>query len=98
MVDFASVRIERSKRVAAAGLIVVCLLLALRMLGAERDELAGKATTGSSAISSFNAAMETGSMTPTFEPTSGYLRSVLEYLRIPAESQIVVFSSASFQA
>jgi hypothetical protein len=32
-----------------------------------------------------------------FEPTTGYLRSVLEALHVPAESQLLVFSKSSFQ-
>jgi len=32
-----------------------------------------------------------------FEPTTGYLRSVLEALDVPAESQLLVFSKSSFQ-
>jgi hypothetical protein len=32
-----------------------------------------------------------------FEPTTGYLRSVLDALHVPAESQLLVFSKSSFQ-
>src|SRR5262245_4640291 len=32
-----------------------------------------------------------------FEPTTGYLSSVLEALHVPAESQLLVFSKSSFQ-
>ena len=32
-----------------------------------------------------------------FEPTTGYLRSVLEALHVPVESQLLVFSKSSFQ-
>lgn len=41
--------------------------------------------------------IEDGSARLTFDPTSGYLRSVLEELKIPAESQMLVFSQTSFQ-
>lgn len=66
-------------------LIAVCLLPSLPIRGDD-------------AISTFNAKIEQGALAPAFEPAAGYLRVVLEYLRIPTESQIVVFSSASFQA
>jgi hypothetical protein len=90
VVDFASVRIERSMPVAGFCLIAACLLSPPAMRGDD-------ATDGSS-ISTFNAEVQRDAIAPAFEPTSGYLRAVLEYLRIPTESQIVVFSSASFQA
>jgi hypothetical protein len=92
------VQIERSKAVAAAGLIAACLLSALPIPGDPRDKLAGNTAPGRSVISILNAEMERGAVTPAFELTSGYLRSVLEYFRIPTESQILVFSQASFQA
>ena len=98
MIDFASVRIERSKPVAAAGFITACLLSAWPIQGDPRDQLRENGALRPSVIAIFNVAMEKGAITPAFEPTSGYLRSVLEFFRIPAESQIVVFSQASFQA
>src|SRR5262245_53586931 len=81
---------QRSMSVAGLCSIAACLLPTLAMRGDE-------ATDGSS-ISTFNAEVQRGAFAPAFEPTSGCLRAVLEYLRIPIESQIVVFSSASFQA
>jgi hypothetical protein len=98
VIDFASVRLERSKPVAATAFIAACLLSALPIQGNPSDELGGSTAPSRNVISIFNAAMERGAVTPAFEPTSGYLRSVLEYFRIPTESQIVVFSHASFQA
>ena len=41
--------------------------------------------------------IEDGSARLTFDPASGYLRSVLEELKIPVESQMLVFSQTSFQ-
>jgi hypothetical protein len=98
MVDFRSVRIERWKPVAAMGFIAACLLSALPTLCAPGGALGQNIATSRIAISAFNEEVERGAFTPAFEPTSGYLRSVLEYFRIPTESQILVFSQASFQA
>jgi hypothetical protein len=98
VVDFGSVRIERSKPVAATGFVAVYLLTALPIPSDHRDELRKDAAPNRSVISIFNTAIERGAVTPAFEPKSGYLRSVLKYFHIPAESQIVVFSNGSFQA
>jgi hypothetical protein len=91
------VRAERLNTVAGMGFLAACLLSTLPMRAGPGDELRLKDATGPSAISTFNAVVERGGFTLNFEPTSGYLRSVLEKLRIPTESQILVFSSASLQ-
>jgi hypothetical protein len=39
-----------------------------------------------------------GRTTLTFDPVSGYLRSVLDALGVPIESQVLVYSETSFQA
>jgi hypothetical protein len=91
-------RVERGKRVAVMGFVAACLLPALHTQTDSRDEPGGNATRGHSAISAFNEAMERRGLRPALEPTSGYLRSVLQYFRIPVESQILVFSRSSFQA
>lgn len=49
-------------------------------------------------IAELNERIESGAVQLEFEPTSGYLRSVLAALRIPVESQVAVFSQTSFQA
>ena len=50
------------------------------------------------AVTGLDQAVRTGEVTLAFEPTTGYLRSVLEALEIPIESQVTVFSETSFQA
>ena len=45
-----------------------------------------------------NRRLRSGEVTLRFDATSGYLRSVLEALGIPVESQALVFSQTSFQA
>jgi hypothetical protein len=50
------------------------------------------------AIAQLNEKLAAGSTTLTYEPGSGYLRSVLSALDVPIESQLAVFSKTSVQA
>jgi len=50
------------------------------------------------AIAQLNEKLDAGSTTLTYEPGSGYLRSVLSALDVPLESQLAVFSKTSAQA
>ena len=50
------------------------------------------------AVTALDRAVQAGEIALAFEPTTGYLRSVLEALEIPIESQVTVFSETSFQA
>ena len=50
------------------------------------------------AIAQLNEKLAAGSTTLTYEPGSGYLRSVLSALDVPLESQLAVFSKTSAQA
>ena len=49
-------------------------------------------------VSRLNEQVKAGAVTLTAEPTTGYLRSVLQALDVPIQSQILVFSKTSFQA
>jgi hypothetical protein len=49
------------------------------------------------AIAQLNETLAAGSTTLTYEPGSGYLRSVLSALEVPVESQLAVFSKTSVQ-
>lgn len=49
-------------------------------------------------VAQLNESLAAGSTTLTYEPGSGYLRSVLNALGIPIESQLAVFSKTSVQA
>lgn len=49
------------------------------------------------AVSELNKRLEAGTAALRFEAGSGYLRSVLEALNVPVESQMLVFSQTSFQ-
>lgn len=50
------------------------------------------------AISELNRRIEEGAVKLTYDAATGYLRSTLEALDIPVESQVLVFSQTSFQA
>jgi hypothetical protein len=50
------------------------------------------------AVARLNARLRDGAVRLTFEPVTGYLRSVLDAFGIAAESQVLVFSKTSFQA
>ena len=48
-------------------------------------------------VARLNEKLRSGSVVLRSEPTRGYLRSVLDALNVPVESQILVFSKTSFQ-
>jgi hypothetical protein len=50
------------------------------------------------AVSVLNAKLEDGSASLKYDESTGYLRSVLDTLGVPVESQMMVFSQTSFQA
>ena len=65
-----------------------------------RDHPAIRYTDGprNDAVTALNRALESGAAALEFDPASGYLRSVLDALDVPVESQVTVFSETSFQA
>lgn len=48
-------------------------------------------------VSRLQQQLESGKTTLTYEPEHGYLRSVLQLLQVPVDSQTLVFSKTSFQ-
>jgi hypothetical protein len=50
------------------------------------------------AMTELNRKLDEGKATLTFDPTSGYLRSVLDALGVPIESQMLVYTQTSMQA
>src|SRR5688500_338457 len=66
---------------------------------ASRDHDAIQYSSGptTDAIAALNRKIQSGAATLRFEPTSGWLRSVLAALDVPVESQTLVFSQTSFQ-
>jgi hypothetical protein len=67
---------------------------------ASRDEPAIRYSTTppTDRVSALNLKLQDGSASLTFNPANGYLRSVLDALSVPVESQALVFSQTSFQA
>lgn len=67
---------------------------------APRDHAAIRysAAPASDAVTRLNRALESGTRSLTFDAQSGYLKSMLDALEIPVESQALVFSPTSFQA
>jgi hypothetical protein len=49
-------------------------------------------------VSALNGKLESGAASLKYEESTGYLRSVLDALGVPVESQMLVFSQTSFQA
>lgn len=68
--------------------------------GASRDHEAINYSTApvSNAVTALNDKLARGEVALTFDPVSGYLRSLLDAFAIPVESQVLVFSQTSFQA
>lgn len=67
---------------------------------ASRDDASIRysATPATDPVAALNARLQDGSAALTFDPANGYLRSVLQALHVPVESQSLVFSQTSFQA
>ena len=51
----------------------------------------------SDAVSALNGQLQSGGARLRFDPVNGYLRSVIDALKVPVESQSLVFSQTSFQ-
>src|SRR6476469_4789360 len=49
-------------------------------------------------VARLNAELQSGSVRLAFDPVQGYLPSILQALRIPAASQLLVFTKSSVQA
>ena len=64
----------------------------------DHDAIAYSKAAVSNAVTQLNARLSDGTATLSFESDSGYLRSLLNLLEIPVESQVMVFSPTSFQA
>jgi hypothetical protein len=65
-----------------------------------RDHPAIRYSTGQTtdAVTILDDAVQAGNVALTFDPTTGYLHSILAALNVPIESQVTVFSQTSFQA
>jgi hypothetical protein len=67
---------------------------------ASRDEPAIRYSSmpATDAVAALNEKLQSGAVSLAFDPGNGYLRSVLDVLNVPVESQALVFSQTSFQA
>ena len=87
---------------AAAAVCTATAIVAQRpdAFDASRDHPAISYSKGptATAVDALNTQLAAGGATFTFDSTSGYLRSVLDALKIPIDSQVLVFSQTSFQA
>jgi hypothetical protein len=63
----------------------------------DHPAIAYKTTPPTDVVAQLNRRIQEGSVHLTFEGPSGYLRSVLEALKVPIESQIAVFAQDSVQ-
>lgn len=65
-----------------------------------RDHAAIAYTQGpvSDRVAALNQQLQAGTVQLAFDPVSGYLKSLLDALKVPVESQTLVFSQTSFQA
>ena len=63
----------------------------------DHPAIAYSTATPADAVSALNGELQRGSARLEFDPVNGYLRSVLDALQIPVESQALVFSQTSFQ-
>jgi hypothetical protein len=64
----------------------------------EHPAIAYNTTPVSTIVEEVNRKLDAGSLKFTFDPTSGYLRSALEALALPVESQMLVYTGTSLQA
>ena len=91
--------------VAAAALLIACAAVTSvsgqrgGAFRASRDHPAIDYSEGAvdNAVADLNRRLDDGSASLVFEGRSGYLRSALDALEIPVESQVLVFSPTSFQ-
>jgi hypothetical protein len=95
---------------ALLGVTVVALLAALSattlngqrggVFRESRDHPAIRYSNGptTDAVTALDDAVQAGDLELAFEPTTGYLHSILTALNVPVESQVTVFSQTSFQA
>lgn len=79
------------------GVAAACLLFVLPIFGAQDARSVRDSDAAGNPVSAFNDDVQRCA-TLAYETTTGYLRSVLQYLHIPTESQIAVFSNDSVQA
>jgi hypothetical protein len=93
---------------ASTGLVLAALVTAMPLARAQRPAsfhgspeapaIRYSSTTPSNAIEQLNARLDAGAARIEFRGRAGYLRSALQAIGLPVDSQLLVFSDASFQA
>ena len=93
-----------SMRAEAAGVFGVALVVSMVMVSAQRGgtfaesrdhpAIRYSAAATSDPVSKLAAKIQGGQARLPFDPDNGYLRGVLDTLRVPIESQVTVFSGA----
>jgi hypothetical protein len=93
---------------ARAGLLAVVLAVSALIASAQRraafdlsldhPAIAYRTQPTNDPVARLSAAVERGGARLAFDPDHGYLRALLDQLRVPIESQVVVFSGTSKQA
>jgi hypothetical protein len=84
--------------VAGAGAVVAAQLGSQPSLLRNHPAIAYGSTTPDNPIERLDARLAAGEVALDYEPVRGYLRSVLEALDVPIDSQVLVFSKTSLQA
>jgi hypothetical protein len=64
----------------------------------DHPAIAYSKTPFTTAVTALNRRLQEGTARLTFDPATGYLRSLLDALNVPIASQVLVFSQTSFQA
>ena len=99
---------KRSPSVISIAVLVLVVLVGMVVLSgqrggafrASRDHPAIRYTDGAveNVVVDLNADLQSGAASLDFDEVSGYLASALDFLEIPTESQLLVFSPTSLQA
>lgn len=81
----------------AVGLTILCASSASAQLEFEQDPINYSASTPHDRIADLKEKLDAGSTTLAYSEEHGYLPALLDYLRVPTSSQVLVFSKTSLQ-
>jgi hypothetical protein len=98
MMGFRRSRWPKAPRLYSIAAPIIALLTIQSLLGwSSYDSEQSKAGHHPNRVAVLNERLESGMTHLTYSPGSGYLRSVLDALKLPVESQLMVFSPTSSQ-
>ncbi len=98
---------HRAPRFQLAAAVLTLVLVGAGVSGQRRDAFVGsrdhaaiRYSTAETAdpVAALNRKLQSGAASLRFDPAHGYLKSLLDALAVPVESQALVFSQTSFQA